>query len=208
MAETGRMGRMFEAFDRLSTREKLMVSGLVGAVLIAAVAAIWLIIGRQVSNLEERNRGLRDTLTSINEQKTNYLTQKRRMDAYQKLLDDNQVKLVQLMESQAQKFGITIEDFKENKRWLTEKHKKLKKADAKVKDLLEESQTVTIRRVELDKLSGFISALESRKEPSRSPSSRSRRCRATGRSCGRCSLPCRPTATRRWGCEEIPQEFR
>jgi hypothetical protein len=165
MAETGRMGRMFEAFDRLSTREKLMVSGLVGAVLIAAVAAIWLIIGRQVSNLEERNRGLRDTLTSINEQKTNYLTQKRRMDAYQKLLDDNQVKLVQLMESQAQKFGITIEDFKENKRWLTEKHKKLKKADAKVKDLLEESQTVTIRRVELDKLSGFISALESRKEP-------------------------------------------
>ncbi len=165
MAETGRMGRMFEAFDRLSTREKLMVSGLVGAVVIAAIAAIWLIIGRQVSNLEERNRGLRETLASINEQKTNYLTQKRRMDAYQKLLDDNQVKLVQLMESQAQKFGITIEDFKENKRWLTEKHKKLKKPDAKVKDLREESQTVTIRRVELDKLSGFISALESRKEP-------------------------------------------
>jgi len=167
MAEQGRIGRLFEAFERLSTREKLLVGGLGTALLGTVVVVIWLVIGRQVSNLEERNKALRETLASVNEQKTEYMARKRRLDAYQKRLDQNDVKLVQLMESQATKFKITIEDFKENKRYLTEKHKKLKKtaSQTKVKDLVEESQTVTIRRVKLDELTSFISALESRQEP-------------------------------------------
>ncbi|MEZ4467513.1 MAG: type II secretion system protein GspM [bacterium] len=167
MAEQGRIGRLFETFDRLSTREKMLVGGLVSALLITAAVVIWLVIGRQISNLEERNKGLRETLAQVNEQKTDYLSRKRRLDAYQRRLEENDVKLVRLMESQATKLGITIEDFKENKRFITEKHKKLKKTQGrtKVKDLLEESQTVTIRRVSLEQLTRFLAALESRQEP-------------------------------------------
>ncbi|MCA9524942.1 MAG: hypothetical protein KC549_01435 [Myxococcales bacterium] len=167
MAEQGRMGRLFETFDRLSTREKMLVGGLISALLITAAVVVWLVIGRQISNLEERNKGLRETLTQVNEQKTDYLTRKRRLDAYQRRLEQNDVKLVRLMESQATKLGITIEDFKENKRFITEKHKKLKKTQSrtKVKDLVEESQTVTMRRISLEQLTRFLAALESRQEP-------------------------------------------
>ncbi|MEZ4474640.1 MAG: type II secretion system protein GspM [bacterium] len=119
MAEQGRIGRLFETFDRLSTREKMLVGGLVTALFITAAVVIWLVIGRQISNLEERNKGLRETLAQVNE----HTGRKRRLDAYQRRLEENDVKLVRLMESQATKLGITIEDFKENKRFITEKHR-------------------------------------------------------------------------------------
>lgn len=166
MAEGGRIGGFL---DRLSGREKLMLGGLVTGLIGTAVVIIWLVVGGQIDELEQENENLRDTLSQVNQQKDGYLARKRRIDAYEERLDRNNVKLVQMMESQAQKLGITIENFKESKRFITDKHKRMKrtKERTKVKDLVEESQTVTIRRVSLEQLTRLMSALEGRSEPIR-----------------------------------------
>lgn len=161
---------LFDAFDRLSSREKVMVSGLGGAFVLFAVALLWMIIGNQIDSLETRNRQLHETLAQIKIQKAPFLEAKARMDANKKRLDSNKLKLVRVMESEATKLGITIEDFKETKRWLTEKHRRVKKRGdsakkRKVVDLLEESQTVTIRRIGLKQLAEFMEKLEAQREP-------------------------------------------
>ncbi|MBU0554291.1 hypothetical protein KKF91_02775 [Myxococcota bacterium] len=147
-----------------------MVSGLAGAALITIIALVWMVIGNQISTQTLRNDQLRNTLAQIKIHKEGFLEAKARMDADQQRLDRNQLKLVRLMESEATKLGITIEDFKETKRWLTDKHRRIKKRSEgakkrKVVDLLEESQTVTIRRIGLKQLAEFLEVLESQREP-------------------------------------------
>jgi hypothetical protein len=103
------------------------------------------------------------------------MREKSRLDADRKRLEKNDVKLVKLMEDQAGAQGIQIEEFKEARRFLTENARRTKKkssagsdkegAGPKVKDLVEESQTVTIHNLTLDQLARFMSAMESRSEP-------------------------------------------
>ncbi|MGK0359693.1 MAG: hypothetical protein ACI9U2_001999 [Bradymonadia bacterium] len=167
MAEIG--SRIGGFMDRLSTREKLMVGSLVTGLVATAVVIIWLVVGGQIDELEQENTTLAETLAQVEARKGTYLTAQNRLDAYQARLDRNSVKLVQLMEEQAQTLGVTIENFKESKRFLTDKHKRMKRTATrtKVKDLVEESQTVTMRRISLEQLTQFMSALEGRTEPIR-----------------------------------------
>lgn len=172
MAEKNRMQGVFDAFDRLSTREKLMVGGLAGAFGIFVIAIIWMIFANQISGLEQRNQGARDTLAEVMTLKDPYLAQKAQLDAKKSLLDNNNVRLVRLMETEAKREGIDIENFKESKRYLTENHRRRRPEGEgeggrkrAVTDLVEVSQTVTIRRISLDQLSNFMAALEKRPQP-------------------------------------------
>ncbi len=175
MAGQGRVANLFAFWDRLSTRERVMVGGLAGALVVTIVAVVWIVIGGQISDLEQRNQSVRDTLEQIHARKDKYLRDKSRLEAEKKRLENNTVKLVQVMEEKAGELGITIEDFKEHRRALTENWRKVKKRGddegaaarpANVqKDLVEEAQTVTIRKVSLDQLANFMAALEGRPEP-------------------------------------------
>lgn len=168
------MSNAFAFFDRLSPREKLMVGGLGGALVLTVVVVLWFVIGNQIDDLEMRNASVRDTLSQITTRKDQYLRDKSRLEADKKRLEGNELKLVQLMESEATRLGITIEDFKEHRRALTENWRKAQKKRgdddapapaAGAKDLVEESQTVTIRKVSLDQLAQFMASLEGRAEP-------------------------------------------
>ena len=173
MAEMSRIQAAFSSFDRLSTREKALVGGLGGAFVVTLTVIIWIIIGSQIDGLEQRNENLRDTLTQVNGLKDNFLRQKERSDAIRERLESNTIRLVQVMETEAGNRSIQIEDFKENKRNLTNKRRQFRrrggdndqKKKKTVKELIEESQTVTLRRVSLHDLVGFISAIEARREP-------------------------------------------
>jgi type II secretory pathway component PulM len=174
VAEQGRVANLFAFFDRLSTRERVMVGGLSGAVFLTVVVLVWLVVGGQIEDLRARNQAVRDTLAQIMTRKDKFLRDKERLEAEKKRLEGNDVKLVQVMESEGSRLGITIEDFKEHKRALTENWRKVKKrgddekapaAAATPKDLVEESQTVTIRKVTLEQLAQFMAALEGRPEP-------------------------------------------
>lgn len=166
MAEQGRLAGLFDSFDRLSTREKAMVGGLLGAFGLTGLIIVWLIVGNQINDLEQRNLNMRTALAQVNTLKEPYLRAKAKLDANKALLDNNSVKLVKEMEQQASRLEITINDFKEAKRFLTENHRRAKKGTKKkITDLVEESQTVSIRDITLDQLSRFMAALESRPEP-------------------------------------------
>lgn len=175
MAEKSRMQSLFDSFDRLSGREKIMVGGLVGAFLLTVLTIIWLIFANQISALEERNAQARSTMSEVMTLKDTYLAQKAKLDAKKSLLDNNDVRLVRLMENEAKKLGIEIDDFKEDKRYVTENHRRARSRDEgdgsapppKIKDLVEVSQTVTMRRISLEQLSNFLAALQKRPEPIR-----------------------------------------
>ena len=167
MAQKSRTQSLFDAFDRLSSREKIMVGVLFGGFLTVGIVVVSMIIGTQIEALEQRNENTRDTLTQVQILKADYLRQKGVLDAQKDLLDNNDVKLVRLMEREAANADFEIEDFKESKRFITTKHRNLKKTPNRksVIDLVEESQTVTIRRISLAQLANFLAAIEARPEP-------------------------------------------
>ena len=171
MAAKNRTQALFEAFERLSSREKVMVGGLLASGLITVGVVMWMVIGSQIDALDERNESIRSTLAQVNTLKAGYLEQKAKLDAIKEKLEKNPVKLVRLMETEAGLQGIEIEDFRESKKYLTNKSRQFTARGAEggakktVKELLEESQTVTIRRVTLDQVASFMSSLEERKEP-------------------------------------------
>ena len=171
MAEKNRTQALFDSFDRLSSREKVMVASLVAAFIVTIGVVMWMIIGGQIDALQQRNESIQSTLTQVNTLKGDYLEQKAKLDAIRERLENNPVRLVRLMETEAGHQGIEIEDFKETKRQLTNKSRQFQKrsntnkTQKTVKELIEESQTVTIRRVTLDQVASFMSALENRKEP-------------------------------------------
>jgi len=161
------MSGAFEALDRLSGREKALVGGLAAAVLLTFVGLFWFFTSNQINNLEERNETVRSALEQIGTQKDAWIAKKARSDADNARLDSNKLKLVREMESQATRLGFSIEDFKENKRYLTDNRRRRRKTKERqtVVELAEESQTVTIRRISLEQLAEFLYNLEKRKEP-------------------------------------------
>ena len=168
MADRSAIDRVFDAFERLSFREKAMVGGLVSALVIVGLVMVWILVGRKLDQLEQRNETIRTTLVDIQGAKDTYLRNKARLDAWQRQLDRNDIKLVKVMEDEAKSLGFEIEDYKEAKRVLTENYRKAKKREGDkrvIKDLVERSQTVTIRRISLKQLTDFLARLEGRKEP-------------------------------------------
>ena len=163
---------LFDSFERLSTREKLLLGGFVGAIFLTAGVFLWLYVENQVNSQSENNDTIRSTLTQINTLNPDFLAQKAKLDAVRELLEKNPIRLVQLMEKEAKAQDIEIEDFKESTGFLTNNRRRLQKRSDEskpktVKELKWESQSITIRRITLDQLTSFISNLENRREPVR-----------------------------------------
>lgn len=176
MSEQSRFANMMQSFEQLSNREKALVGGLVAGVFLTIVVLMWMVLGNQISELEQKNAAVQSTLTQVMARKDTFMREKSRLDADRKRLEKNEVKLVKLMEDQAGAQGIQIEEFKEARRVLTENARRSKKkgnagagekenTGPKVKDLVEESQTVTIHNLTLDQLGRFMAAIEARNEP-------------------------------------------
>ena len=146
MAEKGRMANMFDVVDRLSTREKVLIGSLVGALVIALLGLTWWIVGRQIDDLEQRIAATQSTLTDVLARKDKFLADKNELAAGERRLEENALKLVRLMEDEANRLGITIENFKANRRVLTEHGRRFRGRSTEgeapkksVKELVEES---------------------------------------------------------------------
>ena len=64
---------IFDKFDRLSTREKVMVGGLLSAFIICIGAFLWVYIGQQITIQQAENASIRDGLHAVNLKKDEYL---------------------------------------------------------------------------------------------------------------------------------------
>jgi len=83
------MGRIQSAFDRLSTREKALVSVMVGLFLLAGVALGYLWLGTAVSDMETRLTDDSETLREIYDQAGPYLEEMNRTESRQKAARKN-----------------------------------------------------------------------------------------------------------------------
>ena len=158
-----------ETFDRLSSREKGLVGALVVAFLITIVGIMWFVVGKQLNRLEVQNQEIEEGLTKFRKQRVEFVAKKMKADKEKARLENNKLKLVQLMQREAEAQGISIQKFNKDTRFLTSRHRNLKRSDEnteeKVRDLVEESQRVTLKRISLDQLANFMAELERRKEP-------------------------------------------
>lgn len=162
-------GGLIETFDRLSSREKVLVGGLVVALVITAVAIMWLVVGKQLNRLDARNAAIEEALDTFRSQQVEFVAKKTKADREKARLENNTLKLVQLMQREAEAQGISIQKFNKDTRFLTNRHRNLKRNDGspegKVRDLVEESQKVTLKRISLDQLANFMAELERRPQP-------------------------------------------
>lgn len=160
---------LIETFDRLSSREKVLVGGLIVAMIITAVAIMWLVVGKQLSRLDARNTAIEKALDTFRSQQAEFVAKKTKADREKARLENNNLKLVQLMQREAEAQGVSIQKFNKDTRFLTNRHRNLKRndnsAEGKVRDLVEESQKVTLKRISLDQLANFMAELERRPQP-------------------------------------------
>ena len=160
---------LIETFDRLSSREKVLIGGLAIAMVITAVTIMWLVVGKQLSRLDARNTTIEEALDLFRAQLVEFVTKKSKAYLEKARLENNTLKLVQLMQREAEAQGISIQKFNKDTRFLTNRHRNLKRNDSgsesKVRDLVEESQKVTLKRISLDQLANFMAELERRPQP-------------------------------------------
>ncbi|MGB0646517.1 MAG: hypothetical protein ACPGQS_05035 [Bradymonadia bacterium] len=160
---------LIETFDRLSSREKVLIGGLAIAMVITAVTIMWLVVGKQLNRLDARNTTIEEALDLFRAQQAEFVAKKSKADLEKARLENNTLKLVQLMQREAEAQGISIQKFNKDTRFLTNRHRNLKRNDSgsesKVRDLVEESQKVTLKRISLDQLANFMAELERRPQP-------------------------------------------
>ena len=158
-----------EAFDRLSTREKALVGALAVSFIATLIGLMWFLVGKQLSRIEVQNQQIENGLVEFRKRKVEFLARKVKADAERARLEKNGIKLVQLMQREAEGQAISIQKFNKDTRFLTTRHRNLKRnendATEKVRDLVEESQRVTLKRISLDQLAHFMAELENRNEP-------------------------------------------
>jgi len=148
-----------------------MVGSLMSAVIIIIGAFFWNLIGNQISQIEVENQQIRDGINLVNLQKADYLKTQKRLDAARSRIEDNDIKLVRLMEKEMKRQKIGIPSFKPSETFLTNNRNRLQRrsdeeeSEETILDLLAESQTVTLRRLSLRDLTNLMAALEDRKEP-------------------------------------------
>jgi type II secretory pathway component PulM len=156
---------MFETFNRLSQREKTLLLTFAALLFFGVLYLFWNSKLQALETLQTTKTELQNQINQIKDAQPKFLAKKQQLEAYENLLNENKQDLSSLMENTAKDIGISLDDFKENKRSLSDDFSKKKRKNQK--DLMEYTQSVTIKNVSLEQLSKFLEKLESNRFPVR-----------------------------------------
>jgi uncharacterized protein YoxC len=156
---------MFETFNRLSQREKTLLLTFVALLFFGVLYLFWNSKLQALDALQTSKAELQDQINKIKDAQPKFLAKKQQLEAYENLLNENKQDLSSLMENTAKSIGISLDDFKENKRSLSDDFSKKKRKNQK--ELMEYTQSVTIKNISLEQLSKFLEKLESNRFPVR-----------------------------------------
>jgi type II secretory pathway component PulM len=156
---------MFETFNRLSQREKTLLLTFVALLFFGMLYLFWNSKLQALDTLQTSKTELQDQINKIKDAQPKFLAKKQQLEAYENLLNENKQDLSSLMENTAKSIGISLDDFKENKRSLSDDFSKKKRKNQK--ELMEYTQSVTIKNISLEQLSKFLEKLESNRFPVR-----------------------------------------
>jgi len=153
--------------DSLSDRDKVLL-GLLATCVMSVLA--WFMfdgMSMEADALREQRDALKSGLSEVRGLAPVYLERKQRLEAYEDRLNKNTVSLDKLMERLAKAQGFSIEDFKEQRRVLSEGERSRRSKKRKSKILVAYTQNVTIRNVNLKQLAAFLQDLERQSAPIR-----------------------------------------
>jgi uncharacterized protein YoxC len=156
---------MFETFNRLSQREKTLLLTFVALLFFGVLYLFWNSKLQALETLQTTKTELQNQINQIKDAQPKFLAKKQQLEAYENLLNENKQDLSSLMENTAKDIGISLDDFKENKRSLSDDFSKKKRKNQK--ELMEYTQSVTIKNISLEQLSKFLEKLESNRFPVR-----------------------------------------
>jgi len=153
--------------DSLSDRDKVLL-GLLATCVMSVLA--WFMfdgMSMEADALREQRDALKSGLSEVRGLAPVYRERKQRLEAYEDRLNKNTVSLDKLMERLAKAQGFSIEDFKEQRRVLSEGERSRRSKKRKSKILVAYTQNVTIRNVNLKQLAAFLQDLERQSAPIR-----------------------------------------
>jgi uncharacterized protein YoxC len=156
---------MFETFNRLSQREKTLLLTFIALLFFGVLYLFWNSKLQALETLQTTKTELQNQINQIKDAQPKFLAKKQQLEAYENLLNENKQDLSSLMENTAKDIGISLDDFKENKRSLSDDFSKKKRKNQK--ELMEYTQSVTIKNISLEQLSKFLEKLESNRFPVR-----------------------------------------
>jgi hypothetical protein len=156
---------MFDSFNRLSQREKLLVISFISSILMVGLYSFWNSKLQALDALNTQKTELQATIEKIKLAQPKFLEKKAQLEAYENLLNENKQDLAHLMENTAKALNISLDDFKENKRSLSDDFSKKKKKNQK--ELMEYTQSVTIKNLSAEQLASFLEKLENNRYPIR-----------------------------------------
>ncbi len=164
---TGIMDSAAAAIDRLSFREKIMVGGMVVAILIFILFIGFFQVMSTLSQMEEENNSNRQALQTLMKNKDAFLAQKTESGQSMEQVENNQLRLTPFVEEMAKRVGITVENYDERRTPImlqgagNNKGGRQGNNPENKPDMVEESLTVTFRKVTLTQLTGFLDLIDS-----------------------------------------------
>jgi hypothetical protein len=143
-----KIGALRDRFERLSQRERTMVSALGVAVAVMLTLIVGFLITEGLSNLEERNGAMRQALKDMESHRGSYLLQRSKSAQLETRLGHGAVHLGSYLEQAAKDSGIQIPESNE-----------LPSAPAG-KQWVQRSVTLQLQHVKLDQLASFMKRIE------------------------------------------------
>ena len=160
---------LIETFDRLSSREKALIGGLAIAMVITAVTIMWLVVGKQLNRLDARNTTIEEALDLFRAQQAGIRGKKVEGRHGKGTVGEQYAQARSINAAGSRSARDFNSEIQQRHALLTNRHRNLKRndegSDAKVRDLVEESQKVTLKRISLDQLANFMAELERRPQP-------------------------------------------
>jgi type II secretory pathway component PulM len=143
-----RFSRITARWERLSTRERSLITGLVGVFALMLSGAFVYVVWSSLSEIDQHNAATRQALKDIAQNREAFLENRRRMAAQETRIGSQPVQLSSMIEQAATDADVKIDE--SNERTPTPRGKKF----------VEKGMDVKIRKVPLDKLAKFMRRIE------------------------------------------------
>jgi type II secretory pathway component PulM len=144
----GRLNALRDRFERLSARERTMVTALGIAFLVMVTLLVGFFITDGLSTLEEKNANMRQALRDIETQRDAYLKAKNKSSSLSTRVGHTPIQLSGYLEQAAKETGVEIPESNENG------------AVAAGKVFLERSVDLRLKAVRIEQLAAFLKRIE------------------------------------------------
>jgi type II secretory pathway component PulM len=148
MNPEGRMQRLRDRWERLSSRERTMVSAMGVTFILMVTFIVGFFITDGLSTFEEKNRDMRQALRDLDTHRQSYLAAKNKLQQLEARIGKNPIQLGGYLEQAAKESGVEIPESNE------------RQPTPAGKQYVEKSIDLRLRAVKLEALGKFLKRVE------------------------------------------------